>query len=380
MAKAEMTIGGMTPETVYAEAVGKGLAKADAAILVASWIYENYGKTQRTFNYAQSFDKTEPGCAPQFMRSFQHADWIDGESVVQAEQTAGEDGFNFRFHNIESDFDSLKQDVSNLFSCLAEMRSAIYTRFAELKTEINRINADIHSCCHSYQIPGYQVEPAYPPYYGLAGSGQFLGTIKYNDNYVSMWKTAQGYMMLPSVYTVNEALVQDPGIKRVSELAKYVAEDATIRRYFANRAVTKAEMVKKFGDVEVGKDMTLSNAVDILPDSAKYENIDAMLADLAEREASILRVRAGSDAAIASNFGVTENELESVRNAPIEKFDAIPEKSRIALVRAGIDTMEKLEKADSKKILEVLKADGIESGAGDVAGWKAVATTLNRIR
>lgn len=44
--------------------------------------------------------------------SFAHQDWVDGEDVGQAEQTTGEDGFNTRFHRIESDLDALGSDFA----------------------------------------------------------------------------------------------------------------------------------------------------------------------------------------------------------------------------------------------------------------------------
>lgn len=44
-----------------------------------------------------------------YTRTFTHADWIDGESIVQA---GGEDGFNGRFHACEQEFD----DISATFA------------------------------------------------------------------------------------------------------------------------------------------------------------------------------------------------------------------------------------------------------------------------
>lgn len=64
---------------------------------------ENLGSSRHVFNYADTFDALQPGCTVNFERSFSHTDWIDGESVVQAEETTIEDGFNTRFHRIEDD-------------------------------------------------------------------------------------------------------------------------------------------------------------------------------------------------------------------------------------------------------------------------------------
>lgn len=39
-----------------------------------------------------------------YTRTFNHADWIDNKDVVQA---AGENGFNQKFHGLESEFDKI---------------------------------------------------------------------------------------------------------------------------------------------------------------------------------------------------------------------------------------------------------------------------------
>ena len=93
-----------------------------------------------TFAYSSPLGSTAPGCGPSFNRSFQHVDWIDGESVVQAEQTPGEDGFNRRFHRIESDFDALGTDVDKAFDCLAALRAKTATLLGEIEDEFNHVH------------------------------------------------------------------------------------------------------------------------------------------------------------------------------------------------------------------------------------------------
>ena len=123
----------MTPDAIYQHLTKNGLSTVDAGILVGSWIYHNFGAGQRTFKYGADFAAVAAACAPAFARSFRHVDWIDGESVVQAQTSTGEDGFNMRFHRIENDLDALGRDISKVFACVAEMRSALHDRLDELK-------------------------------------------------------------------------------------------------------------------------------------------------------------------------------------------------------------------------------------------------------
>ncbi len=123
--------------------------------------------TKRVFTYSAPVSATQPaGCQASFTRSFVHTDWIDGESIVQAEQTTIEEGFNSRFHNIENDLDALATDIAQAFVCLGDQRAAISKALDEVRAELNRINADIYGCCEKsksggFVIPGYTYP--YPP-------------------------------------------------------------------------------------------------------------------------------------------------------------------------------------------------------------------------
>ena len=82
-------------------------------------------KPKRVFSYSRTFAAVHASCQSNFVRSFQHADWIDGESVVQAETNSLEEGFNSRFHKIEDDLDALSANVARAFVCLGEQRSEL---------------------------------------------------------------------------------------------------------------------------------------------------------------------------------------------------------------------------------------------------------------
>ena len=115
---------GMSAEQAFTAITDTGVSSTDASRFLAAWIYENLGHSLRTFNYLTDFPAVDPDCqVPAFTRQLQHADWVDGESTVQAEATAAEDGFNKRFHDIEADADQLAADLAKSYVCVAEMRA-----------------------------------------------------------------------------------------------------------------------------------------------------------------------------------------------------------------------------------------------------------------
>lgn len=130
-------------------------------------LLEKLGKLKRTFSFSDPVEEVEAACTPAFARGFAHVDWVDGESVVQAEQSTGEDGFNWRFHRIEDDLDALAQDTAKAFACLAELREQVAKALSEVKGAVNAINSDIYACCGhgSATTPGvYIPQPLPQPY------------------------------------------------------------------------------------------------------------------------------------------------------------------------------------------------------------------------
>ncbi|MEQ8764716.1 MAG: hypothetical protein RL885_12370, partial [Planctomycetota bacterium] len=118
------------------------------------------GKTKRIFAYSEPLAAELPeDCRAQFARGFAHTDWIDGESVVQAEKTSLEDGFNKRFHDIEKDLDALGEDIARAFVCLGKQRSVVSRALDEIRSEINRIHSDLYDCCQDEGGPVFQPLP-----------------------------------------------------------------------------------------------------------------------------------------------------------------------------------------------------------------------------
>ncbi len=123
---------------------------------------QNLGQSKRIFSYGASFDASKPDCEPTFERSLKHIDWIDGESIVQAEENTIEEGFNTRFHKIENDLDGLATDITKCFGCLGDLRTELAARLTELRTAINTINTDIFNKHNDNTGGGMWSGPYYP--------------------------------------------------------------------------------------------------------------------------------------------------------------------------------------------------------------------------
>jgi hypothetical protein len=91
------------------------------------------------FDYLTPFEREDPDAVARFQRSFEHDDWIDGVSTIQAERNGAEQGFNARFHRIEQDLDMLGKDGRLSLESLAQIRRDLFDRMNEIRDELRRI-------------------------------------------------------------------------------------------------------------------------------------------------------------------------------------------------------------------------------------------------
>jgi hypothetical protein len=376
MAK-EINYDGVTVGELYETFTAKGINHSDASVLVASWIYENVGTTKRVFNYVEPFPSVEPGCAPPpFSRTFAHADWVDGEDVVQAGQSTGELGFNERFHRIEHDLDHLGTDVAKAFACMAAMRVSLRRLLDEIRAELNRVHTTVHDTgvidggvLHIDKIPNYM---------SALDFGKYMGTTMFLDKKVSIWETKAGTIVLPALETVGVDVVTGPKLKGAGQLSRFVAEHPDVQQRFPQE-VRMDEFLRLYGDEQVADGRLIRDVLKVLPAGSDFRALDAMLAEVGEREAVIVRTTMGAQSAISAALGI-ESELQTVGDADVAKLGAVPTKARQALARGGINTVAELAKASPERVLSIMKDNEIRADAGDAAEWTSFAQTLTRLR
>jgi hypothetical protein len=372
-----LNLEGKTPQSIYEDVTKVGISPSAAAILVGSWIYEVFGKAKRVFNYKQPFPANEAHCVAKFQRTFAHEDWVDGENVVQAGQTPGEEGFNARFHKIEDDLNAIRTDLVQAFSCMNEMRTSIRILLDEIRTEINLTNNDIFKCCEKTDSGGVSAGTRFGT---LVDSSKFITKTTFDGKPVTVWRTPDDKMLvLPAVVSIGVDVFSDDRVRRIGGLARHIEENAKIRTKLEGQPFTKEKFIDEFGDEVMHDGRLVKDVLKIFPNKTSFESLDGFILEFAEREAAALRTAEGTDAAVASALGA-ETSIENVKTAPVEKLRNIPPAARIALLRAGFTDVEKLAAGAPKDIMKVMKREGVSGvTAGDVAEWTATAKVLERI-
>jgi hypothetical protein len=373
VANASLQIGNMSIDQVFSTLQTQGVGSVEASTLIGDWLLHNSGNAHRVFSYLTPFSSADPECAPTFKRVLHHVDWIDGESVVQAEQTSIEDGFNLRFHNIEKDLDGLSADTARLYLCLGEMRQSLNALLGEIRVAINQLNDDVFNL-----QGGSRVTPG--PILGVgAKQATFVGATKYFGQDVNVWDTSQGTILLPAVTPPPTNVLADPRVQRATMLSTFLTDHPEAAQTLGPGPFTTQDVISKLGTQVIGGTTTIADAVAIVPPGTTFNSVNDVVNAVSTGEAAALRTTSGTPEAVASTFGVG-TDVQSVAAAPVDRFDALPQGAAGALKNAGIDTMDKLAAADPGTVATALQHAGVASSAGQVAGWKTAAQTLIRVQ
>lgn len=288
---------GADPDALVTGLLAKGVSKYDAARLINNLVAVNLGQAPRHFTFTAPLPATTPaGCAPTFARTFSHVDWVDGESTVQAGESADDKGFNWRFNAIAADLDSLHADTEHLFQCLSTLRSALVQALQDIAAELNRIDSDIAGL-------GTRVPPK-NQWANLVDAPQFLGVRDLDGSKVTMWKTGQGVVVLPGIDTVG---LQDTVTQRVATgglLAQYAAENPQLGTDLgAGKTVT--DLITNYGSQKLADGRTLGQALSILPPTSTFTDTGSLVTAVNNQEQAFLRSTVGSVDAVGSVIGVT---------------------------------------------------------------------------
>lgn len=381
----------------------------------------------RVFNFSEPVANTDAQCTISFARSFQHTDWVDGESVVQAEQSTFEDGFNTRFHRIEDDLDRLGADLALVFACVAELRSGTATALGELRSEVNRINEDIHECCNDddsgggFTFPGEIIQP------GIVGT--WKGNTIIDGNEFLVYENLGRFELVPKVeFDVDDTIfrggdvvfpgggdvvlprdedinlpgggtinpgsgdvvlpgggVVSPGgevtnrINQPGLIARWLEADAEARVFIrSNSSFTAGDISEKFGHIILDEKtgLTVGEAIKVLPTDSAFTSPAKMVEMMVELESAVVRGSGDLDT-LAKNLGVSNRRM--IGSASISGLGMVTDKASAALNQAGINTIEDLAKLTPTSLTRALRNGGVTVRTGDAAGILANARTVNRI-
>jgi len=364
MANAPLIFQGVSLDTAYQSLSGAGIHADVAKEIIGIWVGEAV-KRGRRFDYSHAFPAADADCAPEpFKRSFEHKDWVDGESIVQAQESPSEKGFNDRFHRIEKDLDGLGTLVARAFSCQNEMRAGLAEALLEIAAELNRLNADITELRKTSSPPPF-ASPLRP---GL----QFIGKSNYFGKQMMVWQDPDGRLLnLPDPSAVSIPGTLEP---RGPKVAEVFGRDEDIRNSFGG-PVTKREIVEKFGDRLTSDGTRLGEALASLPDEHSFANLDAVVTKLADQDAALVQGLGGEEA-LRNSVGVAAGA--AVTTAPVDRVGGITPDMAEALSAEGIKTVADLSSVTPEKIVEIGAAKGIAIDAGKASRIATMGKFLGR--
>jgi len=289
---------GLNPDALVDQIVNKGISVHDATRLVNNLIAVNLGQAGRHFAFSNPLPTTDPAsCPPQFARTFAHQDWVDGESVVQASESADDKGFNWRLNAIATDLDALARDTKDLYACLVTLRTELVAALQDVAAELNRLDVDVAGT--AVRLP-----PFTPWNVNIQDAPQFLGVRELDGGKVTMWKTGQGVMVLPGVDTVG---LQDTVNQRLGTgglIIRAAAENQAFATDLGS-GMKASDLVAKYGGLPLGDGRTIGQALSILPPDTTFQSTQAAVDAVNTQEQAFLHSTIGAVTAINTVTGVT---------------------------------------------------------------------------
>jgi hypothetical protein len=364
---------GLNPETLVDQITNKGIPKYQAVQLVNNLIAVNLGQSPRHFTFSQPLPTTDPStCPPTFVRSFSHQDWVDGESVVQASESADDKGFNWRFNALAADLDALHGDTENLYHCLATLRAELVSALQDVAAELSRIDADLAGAV-------VRLPPETPWRYNVADAPEFLGVRDLDGSKVTMWKTGQGVVVLPGVTTMDLMDTTNQRLASGGLVSRYAGTDKT----FVNdvsKGMTVQTLMDKYGSKPLGDGRTLGQALTILPPTSTYKDPVALVGAINTAEQGYLRSTLGSIDAANALTGVTSEgqPLTTLGAASIAGAVAgAPAGLSLGLAKAGINTVGDMAGLNATQLVEKLGKAGVQVSSAQAAEMTARAQMVS---
>lgn len=345
---------GLDPGPLVDQLVAKGVSKYDAARLINNLVAVNLGQSPRHFTFSSPLPSPDPACAPTFSRSFSHQDWVDGESVVQAGESADDKGFNWRFSTIAADLDALHADTVRLHQCLSTLREALVHALLDVAAELNRIDSDVAHLTR-------RAVPENPWWVNITDAPQFLGVRELDGNKVTMWKTGNNVMVLPGVNTV---ALQDTVSQRIATgglISRYAEENQQFAHDLAAGMKVK-ELIAKYGGDPLGDGRTVAQGLAVLPQESTYASQQAVADAVNTQEQAFLRSTVGSVDAVGAVVGVTSGgvPLAEVSAAGIAgNVAGAPAELGSALTRAGLTSVNDVAGASADQLVTRLGEQGV---------------------
>jgi hypothetical protein len=389
----EILIDGVSTKSVTQALTASGLESAKVVEIVGFWLLGATGVTEPApFDFATDVQATDPNCVVTYARKFEHVDWQDGESRVQAGTTAEELGFNARFHAIENELDAISSQFGRLGACVTEIRADLVGVVRELESKITDLQNSIHALSEGPPQPG----PAGP---FVAGNLGIVGSAVVDDKDVFITQVGNEFRLIEFAgATVGRPTkmgpvlptkgVFDPATVTPAEVLVLVAE---VEDLFAHPAIQ--ELVDRPGGATVADIRAITGAV-VLPSGVSFASViaampaDARFTDTASAVAGVTSHLVGIlPAAVVS--GLKESVLDdpaaldrtgsALLNTGINALSLDPVVEG-ALRSAGVTTIGRLSRVTVTDLRGRLEAAGAEVSTETLRGAVARAQVARALR
>lgn len=345
--------------------------------IVSDYLLAKVGALPRRFDYRKPVT-ADPDGAPTFVRKFQHVDWVDGESRVQAGETLNERGFNRRFNDIAADLDALHGDDQRLWASHVALVSELIGVLGELRAEINRLTAEIQGQGRQpkaaevgplvqFEIPKSNkqfVQIGGKPYWLYSDAGRSIA-VEASD-----LKVAGG----PSV----SGLVGDPRASDAVRVAKHIIERKPLEEFIRTENPTRDALVARFGTERMADGSQLSDALARLPAETRFDSPETLTDALARSEADDLRLTTGKREMLETTISV-EAAREQAATAPLGETRFLSPQLSEALTGAGIDTIGSLAAAPVDRVAGIARERGVSLSASEAAEVVAISKLMRHL-
>lgn len=281
MADVDWTDGGLRLYGVPTEAFQRslkdhGYADFQIAGLLSSALAGVAWAQPVAFKFSTAVEPTDPSCQVTYRRTFEHDDWADGRSRVQAGTTPDEVGFNARFHALEHELDAVATQFTGLGRCVAGLREDLHGVVRELENEITSLRL---------AVAGVRREqsPKLPRLENWATQQKVIGYQTLADGKLKiLLQKGEEVMFLDSKeFTASFRQTFDPqrDVKDVAKdlgtYAEAIRKDKALARRVAF-GVTKQDLIEEMGgrllDVS-GHGITVAELLVDVPDSATFKDV-----------------------------------------------------------------------------------------------------------
>ena len=383
-----IAIGGVDTSVVATTLKKAGIGDREVAEIIGWWyVGATGGERPPRFEFATDVEDVDADCAVDYVATFEHDPWVDGEDRVQAGTTAEELGFNARFDAIANEFRSIQEQFRRLGSCVTDLRGDLAGVVRELEqkiTDLDRKIADRPS----------RPQPTRP--------GGILGTINIGGKDAFLTQIGDQFQVIefkgdllggtkpgtgtgtgiggpkfdPKVIGTKEVVDVVGGLKRF-------AVQPQVLTMFGGGPKTVTDLRRSFGDAEILTGVRLGDVVASLPADLTLESPEAMVeaataalaGELPEEKLGQVKERVLTEAS-------RELSGEAIGEAEVTAIGATAAVAE-GLRAGGVSNVAELANLSSTDLNARLAASGIELApevANDLVARARIGAVLARHR